>query len=102
MPRTSTQTAGESREKSTTAAGSAFPPTPRTAAGSLQSCHGPPDHAQSFASATATLAAPSPIPKPVPAGSYSQSPKASALPEKPQSHPAMEEETFQEIAQTHG
>src|SRR5271170_7902611 len=102
MPRTSSQTACESREKSTTAAESASPLTPGTAAESPRSSRCLPDRVQSSVSKTAKPAAPSPIPKPVPAGSYSQSPKASAPPEKSQSHPAAEEETSQETAQTHG
>src|ERR1700685_1898000 len=102
MPRTSTQTAGESREKSTTAAESAFLPKPGSAGESPRSSPDLRDRVQSSVSKIATLAAPSPIPKPAPAGSYSQSPKASAPPERSQSHPAEEEETSQETARTHG
>src|ERR1700693_38688 len=102
MPRTSTQTASESREKSTTAAESVFPRTTGTAAESTRSSLDLQDRVQSSVSKTAKLAAPSPTPRPAPAGSYSQSPKASAPPEKSQSHPAAEEETSPEIAQTHG
>src|SRR5580692_847230 len=102
MPRTSTQTAAESRQKSTISAESASPRTTGTVAESPRFSPDPPDRVLSSVSKTATLAAPSPIPTHAPAGSYSQSPKASALPEKSLSHPAAEEETSPEIAQTHG
>src|SRR5580658_8273548 len=102
MPRTSTQTAGESREKSTTGAGSAFPPRPGTVDESPRSSLDLPNRVQSSVSATAKLSAHSPAPKPAPAGSYSRSPTAQTPPERSQSHRAVAEETSPGIAQTHG
>src|SRR5580700_4555896 len=102
MPRTSSQIAGESREKSTSGAGSVFPPTPGTAVGNPQSSPDLQDRVQSSASATAKLSVRSPTPKPARAEWYSRSLTAQTPPEKSQSHLAAAAETSQEIAQTHG
>src|SRR5580692_5281858 len=102
MPRISSQTAGESRERSTSGAGSVFPPTPGTAVGNPQSSPDLQDRVQSSASATAKLSVRSPTQTLAPVESYSQSPMAQTLPEKSQSHLAAAAETSQEIAQTHG
>src|ERR1017187_4655163 len=102
MPRTSSRTAGELCETSTSVAGSVASRMTETSAGKLSPLRGPPDRVRSSASTTAAHGAHLPEPIRALAGSYGSLPKASTLPEKLPSRPATAAETFPETAQTHG
>src|SRR6266478_654016 len=102
MPRTSSRTGGESRERSTTVAGSVVLDLPETWRETIRSCRDLPDRALSSVSTTAARGAHRPAPTRVRAGLCGSLLRASVRPGRSQSRRAVEAETIPGIVQTLG